>query len=186
MGTQECIKNKACVITVADAMKQALTKIVANTPALIEKYFGGENVRWTKYKKAFSALQDAKGKEKVGFLSASWSPVPGAAWKLYLEHLVKEIGLTVAAENILGIDDPGPGLSAQKGEAFAAFATARGVPMENAIHVDNGDKYAKQAAEVGGLGLWVWGATAKDIALLADAEVNKYDTWTVLKENRGV
>ena len=52
----------------------------------------------------------------VKIVSTSWYPITADQWQEYLFHVSKLLGLGFLKEEILTVDDPGPGLSADKGK----------------------------------------------------------------------
>ena len=100
----------------------------------------------------------------VYILSASWSPVPALVWRAYLHALTEDLKWGFDEAHIIGIDDPGPGIAAQKGVAFQALmeATVLGnsTPSDSGalngfahgVHCDDSWKYNVQVLHLGGNG----------------------------------
>ena len=51
----------------------------------------------------------------VKIVSTSWYPITADQWQEYLYYVSNLLGLGFVKEEILTVDDPGPGLSADKG-----------------------------------------------------------------------
>ena len=62
-------------------------------------------------------LEELRSKSiTVKIVSTSWYPITADQWQEYLYHVSELLGLGFLKEEILTVDDPGPGLSADKGK----------------------------------------------------------------------
>lgn len=214
MGTTKCEASDDCMKQITDNMIKAFDgdtvgcggKNLTKTSCM-KKYFeaGFHNLsptdpdRWIKYRNALIALAE---EAELWILSASWSPVPGKSWAGYLQYVWSKLGnsQTIPPRRIIGINDPGPGLAADKGAELKKICSSKEYrenrkgekeskkwaavySAEECFHVDNGAKYAMQAAAQGSGGLHVRGAGVADLVQLTEWATTKVTTQPGLLED---
>merc|ERR1719295_725969 len=73
----------------------------------------------------------------VKIVSTSWYPITADQWQEYLYHVSELLGLGFLKEEILTVDDPGPGLSADKGKKIREDNKNIDVFLDNAMFADD-------------------------------------------------
>lgn len=69
-------------------------------------------------------------------------------------QVLKDVGIPFPPDRIVGTDDPGPGIAADKANPGMRVARMLGVPSAQVMHTDNSFKYNAQFIAVGGYGLY--------------------------------
>lgn len=105
-------------------------------------------------KSAFTKVKEAGA--SLFIMSASWAPIPAAAWKGYLEVLTSDDKYGLAFQDsipegrVYAVEDPGGNAAADKASAIANV-----VDPTRAVHVDNSFKYIRQMMNRRGGGMSV-------------------------------
>ena len=73
----------------------------------------------------------------VKIVSTSWYPITENQWHEYLFYVSKTLGLGFSREEILPLYDPGPGLSADKGQKIRADLGVNQGRMETVMFADD-------------------------------------------------
>lgn len=147
----------------APAFERYLAKV--GKERLVDDYFGGQ-ARVGALRQGLDVLR----KELAGqvyVLSASWDPIPGATWAAYIAAVSDELGLGFDAAHIIGIDDPGGVIPAEKGVALKELASRENIPLGEAVHVDNSFKYCVQALTLNANGMSAAPLQPQDLDYLA-------------------
>mmetsp|Transcript_24713 Transcript_24713/g.79824 ORF Transcript_24713/g.79824 Transcript_24713/m.79824 type:complete len:244 (-) Transcript_24713:238-969(-) len=158
-GTTEFTDNLAHAVFDHATEEEKLTDLVpayerlkaelGGTAAIIMAYFDGPG-RIEYFRKYVDELI---GQEShVFILSASWDPTPGTVWEAYLYHVLKDVGIPFPPDRIVGTDDPGPGIAADKANPGMRVARMLGVPSAQVMHTDNSFKYNAQFSRSAGTG----------------------------------
>jgi len=84
----------------------------------------------------------------VKIVSTSWYPITAAQWQEYLYHVSLELGLGFRKSEILAVDDPGPGLSADKGAKIREDNRGTKEFLDNALFADDSTGNIKSAIMV--------------------------------------
>lgn len=74
---------------------------------------------------------------KVYILSTSWEPIPGENWSDYIMMLNRKAKLGFKRNEIIGLDDPGVGISACKGCAIHDKLLELGLKPTEALFMDD-------------------------------------------------
>merc|ERR1712198_436874 len=83
----------------------------------------------------------------VKIVSTSWYPITAEQWQEYLYHVSNLLGLGFLKEEILTVDDPGPGLSADKGKKIRDDKNID-VFLDNAMFADDSSGNIKSSTMV--------------------------------------
>ena len=73
----------------------------------------------------------------VKIVSTSWYPITESQWQEYLFYVSETLGLGFRREEILPLYDPGPGLSADKGQKIRADLGVSQGRVETAMFADD-------------------------------------------------
>ena len=84
----------------------------------------------------------------VKIVSTSWYPITADQWQEYLYYVSDLLGLGFLKQEILTVDDPGPGLSADKGTKIQEDNQLEGGFFDNAIFADDSSGNIKSALMV--------------------------------------
>ena len=84
----------------------------------------------------------------VKIVSTSWYPITADQWQEYLYYVSNLLGLGFVKEEILTVDDPGPGLSADKGAKIREDKNLEEGYLNTAIFVDDSSENIKSALMV--------------------------------------
>eukprot|EP00483_Globobulimina_turgida_P000850 UN00851 len=122
-------------------------------------YAFGNTSRINRLKAHFdNVLGEDSSIEKFYILSTSWMPVPASEWAAFIYQTLVYVGLDAyfPLENILTLDDPGPGNSADKGAKAQITLTELGITSVNAC-LDSDDSSGNIASFVGICDTnWIW------------------------------
>lgn len=75
--------------------------------------------------------------KEVFILSTSWEPVPGIEWAKYILKFSEMAELGFDMDHILSLDDPGVGISADKGAVAAETLESLGLEPDDALFADD-------------------------------------------------
>ena len=84
----------------------------------------------------------------VKIVSTSWYPITADQWQEYLYYVSNLLGLGFVKEEILTLDDPGPGLSADKGAKIREDKNLEEGYLDTAIFADDSSGNIKSALMV--------------------------------------
>jgi len=84
----------------------------------------------------------------VFIVSTSWYPVNEEQWQAYLKYISDETGLGFPLDHIFAVEDPGPGLSADKGAVIKANMAKHGIMFDEALFADDSAGNIKSAQGV--------------------------------------
>ena len=84
----------------------------------------------------------------VKVVSTSWYPITAAQWQTYLHYVSQLLGLGFEFEEILAVDDPGPGKSADKGAKIREDNNGTKEFLSNAMFADDSTGNIKSALMV--------------------------------------
>ena len=87
-------------------------------------------------------------KASVKIVSTSWAPVTEEQWKEYLVNVTNSFDLGFAENETLSLEDPGPGLSADKGIVIKKDMEEDNVGFDNALFADDSQSNIQSAREV--------------------------------------
>lgn len=146
---------------------------VGGLSGIVDTYFGGAS-RIVYMNEGIAAISHAGGQVYID--SASWAPTPGSVWASYLYHVRRlphhsrtpaprgrrpsprqvlgDVGMPFPMEKIIGVDDPGPGIAADKATPAMKLADELGVPHSQMMHTDNSFKYDTEFIKAGAYGLY--------------------------------
>ena len=147
-----CQRECGCSCT-ATAGDGSLSALAAALPAAnITEAFGGPE-RLVRLRAFFAALASSDDVLQVRLLSTSWHPVGAEAWGAYLAEVTTAAGLRWSPATgevdggwIMALADPGPGLSADKGNAIAQRLATWGLAGGQALLVDDSEGNIVSAA----------------------------------------
>ena len=84
----------------------------------------------------------------VKIVSTSWYPITADQWQEYLYYVSNLLGLGFFKEEILTVDDPGPGLSADKGAKIREDKNLEEGYLDSAMFADDSSGNIKSALMV--------------------------------------
>ena len=84
----------------------------------------------------------------VKIVSTSWYPITADQWQEYLYYVSDLLGLGFFKEEILTVDDPGPGLSADKGAKIREDKNLEEGYLDSAMFADDSSGNIKSALMV--------------------------------------
>ena len=84
----------------------------------------------------------------VKIVSTSWYPITADQWQEYLYYVSNLLGLGFVKEEILTVDDPGPGLSADKGAKIREDKNLEEGYLNTAMFADDSSGNIKSALMV--------------------------------------
>ena len=84
----------------------------------------------------------------VKIVSTSWYPITADQWQEYLYYVSNLLGLGFVKEEILTVDDPGPGLSADKGAKIREDKDLEEGYFDTAMFADDSSGNIKSALMV--------------------------------------
>ena len=94
-------------------------------------------------------LADLRAKNvAVKIVSTSWYPITEAQWREYLFYVSETTGLGFRREEILTLNDPGPGLSADKGQKIREDMGIEKGFVKTTMFADDSKSNIKAALEV--------------------------------------
>eukprot|EP00483_Globobulimina_turgida_P000558 UN00558 len=115
----------------------------ADTVGRVEQAFGGEE-RIERLKAFFDRLLESGSsipdETHLFVLSTSWEPIPSVQWEDMIFVVLETVGLDVyfSRARVLGLDDPGPGIQADKGSRAEAELVDLGITvMAECIFADD-------------------------------------------------
>ena len=155
------IEKRTSLIEPYQRVKQA----AGGVNGLVDKYFNGK----TRVDSLRTGLEEARRQMggNVVMLSASWDPTPANVWSAYLLQVLTDLKLGFDEEHINAVDDPGPGISADKGNKFVDIAKNIHAEVKRGVHCDDGWKYPVQVMSHGGNGLHIGPLQGVDLLYLA-------------------
>ncbi|KNC84538.1 hypothetical protein SARC_03241 [Sphaeroforma arctica JP610] len=102
--------------------------------ANITEVMGGEE----RLARVQDMLETLRSTDKEFFiLSTSWEPVPGTEWAKYIHKFSDMAELGFDMDHILSLDDPGVGISADKGAFAAETLESMGFLPDDALFADD-------------------------------------------------
>lgn len=135
--------------------KKTSSTAETRTRDFVSKFFGEQRAQILR-----DGFADLKTKGKVRILSAAWRAIPADAWAGYLYHLISEprygLQFDIAEDDVLTVEDPGPGLKSDKGEIVQTHCKALSAEDKGTcVHTDNSIAYVQQARARGYGGMYV-------------------------------
>ena len=113
--------------------------------ANLTESFGGPE-RINRIKSFIGRLRSRNANVKM--VSTSWAPVSEEQWKEYLINVTSIFDLGFDDDNTLALEDPGPGLSADKGEVIKEDMGEDDVEFDGALFADDSTSNIKSAKGV--------------------------------------
>ena len=104
--------------------------------------FGGHE-RITRIKGFIDRLRSRNALVKI--VSTSWAPVTEEQWKEYLINVTGTFDLGFDHNNTISLEDPGPGLSANKGKTIKEDMKEDDVEFDGALFADDSTSNIKSA-----------------------------------------
>jgi len=123
-GYSETVRNQLCkqgYPSKPTSPTEACTDFDSNDKmAMVKVIKGNDTVTGILRSSLSKGIEDFLGELRsqgiiVKMVSTSWYPITADQWQEYLYHVSQILGLGFPKEDILTVDDPGPGLSADKG-----------------------------------------------------------------------
>ena len=104
--------------------------------------FGGEE-RIKRIRRFLDRLRLHRASVKI--ISTSWFPVTEIQWKEYLINITNTFDMGFEDDEVLSLADPGPGLSANKGDVIKADMKDSNVDFDGALFSDDSKGNIKSA-----------------------------------------
>lgn len=141
--------NKQCTDT-DETTKKAMVTALHNLPnkgtGNLTKSFGGAD-RLSVMKSFIKDIRKTLN-GNVFIVSTSWFPVSKLQWQTYLLEVSSMLDLGFDADHVITLNDPGPGLSADKGAEIKANMAKTGIKFAEAVFADDTGGNIKKAKDV--------------------------------------
>lgn len=111
----------------------------------LTKSFGGPT-RLQRIKSFIDRLRSRNGNVKI--VSTSWAPVTEEQWLAYLLNVTSTFEFGFNENTTLSLEDPGPGLSADKGEVIKSDMEMDEINFDGALFADDSANNIKSAKAV--------------------------------------
>ena len=138
---------------------------LASLKGLVAALYSGITLDGTSYDPVTKLTESFGGKERItrikGFIdrlrsrnavvkivSTSWAPVTEEQWKEYLINVTDTFHLGFEDNSTISLEDPGPGLSANKGKVIQEDMIEDDVEFDGALFADDSTSNIKSAKSV--------------------------------------